>query len=415
MKALILLFFVVQPLLSFAQDLPEYPHVDAKTGARLFSMTRVNKFRVLLFPHWGAYSTPQGREDTAKAVTVTSNEPCNAYLAALDENQEWVKTGDILAKSTKINLTVNSLLSKSGIPAPVYYECHAAFTVNRTAPLKSIDYPGDFVATTDGARVEVISLIDADTYIKGVVPAEVEASWPVEVLKAQAIAARTYAWWSVVQARTQAANFDMDDTVSYQAYLGNLKRTPATDLATDQTEGVVMKYQGEVIKAYFSADSGGFTEDAFSAFGNSFPYCQAKPETYDLSQTQTDWTKAITVSYLQSQLVNAKVIPANVSLKSVSVAPGNVDASGRTTRVSILGSNGKRYSIAGNDFRYLLKARSNLFKITFGQNGLVLNGKGYGHGVGMAQIGALQYSKQFNWTAEQILNFYYTGVTLEHD
>ena len=415
MKILTLVFFATLPLFSYAQDLPVYPALSAKTGAELFSMARITKFRVLVFPHWGVYSVPQGREESAKAVMITANEPCNAYLAVLDENQEWLKTGEILAKSTKINLTVNGLISKSGLPAPVYYECSSAFTVTRPAPLRSIDYPGDFVATTDGSNVKVISLTDADTYIKGVVPAEVEASWPAEVLKAQAIAARTYAWWSVVQARSQKSDFDMDDTVSFQAYLGNLKRTPATDLVTDQTEGQVMKYQGEVIKAYFSADSGGFTEDAFSAFGNDFPYCKAKPEQYDLAQTQTNWTKALSVASFQTQMAAAKVIPSGVGIRKVYVADNDTDSSGRVLRVSILGSNGKVYIISGNDFRYQTKVRSNLFKITFSTNGLVMDGKGYGHGVGMAQIGALQYSKQLNWNAGQILGFYYAGITIDHD
>ena len=64
MKILTLVFFATLPLLSYAQDLPVYPALSAKNGAELFSMARISKFRVLVFPHWGVYSIPQGREES---------------------------------------------------------------------------------------------------------------------------------------------------------------------------------------------------------------------------------------------------------------------------------------------------------------------------------------------------------------
>ena len=71
----------------------------------------------------------------------------------------------------------------------------------------------------------------------------------------------------------------------------------------------------------------------------------------------------------------------------------------------------------GSDFRYVTKVRSNLFTVAASADGdsIVFTGKGFGHGVGMAQIGALLYVKQLNWTYDQILNFYYTGITIAHE
>ena len=414
MKTLILLLIFFTHTAK-ALDLPLFPDSETKAASAPFRKSQVAHFRVLVFPHVGLYSIPQGRETAVKSVLVTSDGYCDAYAASLDSNQEWIKSGPLLKHLNKVTLNVTALLGRSGLPSPIYYECNSPFLINRPAPLRSLEYSGSFVATTDGTKVELINIIDPETYIKGVVPAEVEASWPKETLEAQAIAARTYAWWSVLQARLHAAPYDMDDTVFYQAYLGNYKRSPATDSASDETSGQVMRHAGEIIKAYFAADSGGFTEDAVSVFGVNLPYCVAKREVYDLTQTQTAWTKTFTTSEFQNQMLAFHFIPAGISVRNVYLDPSDVDTSGRVMRIHILGSNGKVYLVGGNDFRYRTKIRSNLFQLSFSREGLVINGKGYGHGVGMAQIGALQYSKQFGWNHDQILQFYYTGVTIADD
>jgi stage II sporulation protein D len=400
-------------LLNSAQalDLPEFsfsPAPLSRSADPLFDRTRVKNFRVQIFPHRGTYTTPQGRESTISSVKITSAAPCVGYQAIRDADQEWTK-------GLATNESASSLTFRAGAERSAYYSCSKPFVVNRTAPLTSINYSGDFVVIVTAAKVEVINVIDPDTYIKGVIPTEVEASWPMETLKAQAIAARTYAWWSVLKTRSSdpTNDSDMDDTVSFQAYMGNTKRAVSSDQASDATEGLVMLYNGEVIKAYFSADSGGYTEDAFEVF-EDFPYCKAKPETYDLAGwPASSWTKAITRANLKTAL--AGVLPTGVGLLDVVVKDGDRTASGRARTVTIFGSNGQTYTMSGADFRYATKVRSNLFSVAVSGDTFTFTGKGYGHGVGMAQIGALQYVKQLGWTYDQILNFYYSDVTIEHD
>jgi SpoIID/LytB domain protein len=374
---------------------------------------KITNFRVMIFPHLGAYSTPQGREASAASVTVSSASGCDVYAARLDGNQEWVKDGDIVEHTTRAVLNAKKLTHFA--TAAAFYECKGPFTVERVAPLKSFSYAGNFVVAKNTQGVQIINVVDPDTYIKGVVPSEVEATWPAEALKAQAVAARTYAWWSVVNSRKKIMNYDMDDTVMYQAYLGNYKRTTATDQASDLTAGLILKYNGAVIKSYFSADSGGYTEDAKSVFEEELGYCQANPEQYDVGKTNTAWTKTFSAASLQSLLLKAKLIPAGVAIAKVSVDAKSRTSSGRAGTVSITGTNGKIYGVKAPAFRYATQIRSTLFEVKMDGANAVLTGKGYGHGVGMAQIGALEYARQLNWTYDQILKFYYTGTVLTNE
>jgi stage II sporulation protein D len=283
--------------------------------------------------------------------------------------------------------------------------------VNRERGFESYTYEGDFVALFDvsekGKPVRIINIIDPERYLKGVVPSEVSSSWPMEALKAQAVAARSYAWWQVLRARLSSGSiYDLDDTIGYQAYLGITRRSVPTDTAVDQTSRLVMKYQGKIIKAYFSADSGGVTEASKNVFGEDLPFLVSKPELYDISKTKTNWTKS-----LSSQMLDAAF---ERSILKLEVRSEDRNESGRVSFLTAYDRDGRVEKIPGTRVRTLLKLRSTLFDLSTDSTGNVtFSGKGYGHGVGMAQIGAREYASQFGWSFDQILNFYYTGITLE--
>lgn len=362
---------------------------------------------------------PQGREQSAAAVvvTVTSNGTCDVYAANQDVNGNWVTSGDKLDSLKVIQISAAKLqklrrtMRLSSAAQAFYYKCAAPFIVRRPVPLVSYEYSGDFVAYIDQKRVQIVNVVDPDTYLKGVIPAEMPATWPTEVLKVQAVAARTYAWWSVIAARANLANYDMDDTVQYQAYLGNSNRTRATDEASQATAGIIIKYQGQPIKAYFSADSGGYTESAKAVFGAALRYCVAQPELYNVTHTvrPTEWNKSFALDELQKAL--SSILPRGIKIADVTVSERN--ESGRIQKLTLLGTNGKSYSIPGPQFRYATQIRSTLFELAKNGANYVLSGKGSGHGVGMAQIGAMAYADQFGWTYDKILKFYYPETVLE--
>ena len=125
---------------------------------------------------------------------------------------------------------------------------------------------------------ELIEVKSINEYLKGVVPSEMPHFWPAEALKAQTVAARTYATFHILHGG--GGIYDVDDTVQYQAYTGNTDHRPQTDAAVDATSSIVMVYNDKIIQAYFSADAGGYTEAASEVWPVTAPYCVSKPEVY---------------------------------------------------------------------------------------------------------------------------------------
>ncbi len=371
--------------------------------ALILETVSASPFRVLVFPHHGAYVTPQGREAIVSKVKVSSTEVCHQYPAQLNSHHEWEKAGNLI-DSQKM------FLLSAAMNRNFYFECAKPFTVHRDSNLASYSYEGNFVAMLDArsGMVQIINLIDPEKYIQGVVPAEVGNQWPMEALKAQAVAARTYAWWTVLNERANSGvYYDLNDTVQYQAYLGTSNHTVATDGAVSGTSGQVMRYQGKIIKAYFSADSGGKTESAKNVFGQDLPYCVSKDELYDLSNTKTIWEAVTTLSDLG--------VVFSQRIQSIEVDENDVNESGRVDQVTVITVLQRKIKIPGPVFRKMMRLRSTFFELKMipGTEMVKITGKGYGHGVGMAQIGAKEYALRLGWTFDQIVKFYYTGITLD--
>ncbi len=374
-------------------------------------------FKVLVFPHRGTYSIPQGRESVVSKVKVTSDELCHQYLAQLNAKQEWEKVGDLIDSQNTFLLSSSSLQKKmKTIANPTnafYYECTSPFKVHRDANLKAYAYAGNFVVKIDSNNpnkmIQIINIVDSEKYIQGVVPSEVGSVWPLEALKAQAVAARTFAWWTVLNEKKNDLGYDLNDTVEYQVYLGITNETLATNDAVTQTANQVMKYNGKVIKAYFSADSGGKTESSQDAFNQYLPYCVSKTELYDLSKTKTNWS----VNYTLDEIG----IALGKTIKGVEVQSVDINKSGRVDEVTLITNDGEKVKVLGPAFRLALKLRSTMFELKTlmidGKEVVQITGKGFGHGVGMAQVGAKEYALQLGWSFVEILKFYYTGITLE--
>ncbi len=384
----------------------------------MIQSTLAEPFRVLVFPHQGIYPSPQGKESITSKVTVVSEQKCTQYQAFLDSNHQWNMKGDPLSTSDQFHFS-KSLFSRFNrffhrFGNAYYVSCPKPFKVIREKNLESFTYEGDFVVVLNlnsiNNPIQIINIVDSESYVRGVVPSEVGSGWPQEALKSQAVAARTYAWWTVQNARMSNPDlFDLDDTIGYQAYLGISRRTADTDAAVNQTSHLVLKYNGQVIKAYFSADSGGRTESGKNVFGDDLPYCVSKSELYDVSKTTTDWEKKVSFTDINAAYYT--------QVKTVQIENSDRNESGRVNFVTLVTTQGKTIKIPGVMFRRNFKLRSTLFDVAStyenGQMRLKITGRGYGHGVGMAQIGAKEYATQLGWTFDQIVKFYYTGVTLE--
>lgn len=246
--------------------------------------------------------------------------------------------------------------------------------------------------------------LELEEYLVGVVAAEMPASFQLEALKAQAIAARTYALKAIKDGIT------LTDTVSTQVYKDNnqLKNMWGNSYTTyynkvkkaiTSTEGLAIYYKNSLINAYYHSTSNGYTEDATAVFG-SFPYLKSVESSGDLNVSS--YKKTITLTY--EDISNKLGIPIT-SLSSINITK---NGSGRVDTIII---DNNTYN--GVKFRTILGLRSTDFDIQLNENNINITTRGYGHGVGMSQYGANGYAKQ-GWGYSKILKHYYSGVTIKH-
>lgn len=138
-------------------------------------------------------------------------------------------------------------------------------------------YQGDMQFTVTNNSIQSINKLPLEDYLKGVVPYEMPAGWDVDALKAQTVAARTYALARI--------NNVIDDTISYQVYGGYIWNSPEyanSNKAVEETKGQVLRYNGNLISAVYSSSNGGHTESNSNYWGSAYvPYLPSKPDPYD--------------------------------------------------------------------------------------------------------------------------------------
>jgi stage II sporulation protein D len=156
--------------------------------------------------------------------------------------------------------------------------------------------PRTVVRVLEGNRVKRVPL---ETYVRGVVSAEVSASWPMAALQAQAVASRTYA----ITAHVGGSRFDVYADTRSQMYLGKAAETPSTNAAVAATAGQIVTYAGKPAITYFYADSGGHTESVQYGFPGSTPepWLIGVADPYDAG-AQHRWSVSMTFAAASSRL-----------------------------------------------------------------------------------------------------------------
>lgn len=260
-------------------------------------------------------------------------------------------------------------------------------------------YRGKTRLVREGGSIRAINHVDLEEYLYSVVGGEMVASWPLEALKAQAVAARSYA----LHKRSLAANrlFDLDGTTTSQVYKGLASEASSTHQAVGSTAGQVMTYNGGVILAVFHSSSGGHTENVEDVWSKPLPYLRGVVD-YDQQSPVFQWTKTISASELGRLAGNIGTVK--------SVTAERLTPRGRVVSLKLVGDRGTK-SLTGKEFRQLLQLRSSLFTITPVDNYFYLVGRGFGHGVGMSQWGA-HYLAQQGINYQSILGHYYQGTKL---
>lgn len=280
----------------------------------------------------------------------------------------------------------------------------AGITVNNRS------YRGDISVYKDlNGRLLVVNAVDLESYVKGVLYHEISNKWPIDAIKAQAIATRTYAIYTKETMR--AKDYDVTADTSSQVYGGYLSEKHKTNRAVNFTAGEILEYKDRVFPAYFHATCGGNTEDVVELWkidtvplrgGSACSFCSDSPHYY--------WRMVLDLKNIRKKLGRRYVLEE--PLQNIGVCERTT--TGRVRSLELKDASGKSQVISSKDFRSLLGAdvvRSTNFSIALEQDHVVLSGKGWGHGVGLCQWGALGMSKK-GYTYRQILEFYYPGADL---
>lgn len=302
-------------------------------------------------------------------------------------------------------------------------------------------YRGDLEVIKSPQRwgLTVVNVVPVEKYLYGVVGKEMSPSWSDEALKAQAVAARTYAVSHKGYFRNRG--FDMTDDTNSQTYGGVNAEAPSVLRAVKATRGEILTYGGKPIDAFFSANAGGWTEHSENVWGNKIPYLRGVSDKAD-KMPEYRWSVTITPERLAADLAAAgkgvgqikSVLLSPLSKRPMSVADRGI--SGRVLSFTVTGTAGQT-KITGNAFQGILGLKSTLFDLYQGNGNppdpdtgkvlrnnvftvkektpLVIYGFGWGHGLGMSQYGAYQMAKEHGSDPtfyRKILAHYYSGTSL---
>ena len=269
------------------------------------------------------------------------------------------------------------------------------------------------------STLRVINTVGLEPYLYGVIPAEIGASVPMEAMKAQAVAARTYALKN--RGKCAADGFDLDDTTHCEGYYGMDGETAVSNAAVDGTRTQVLTYHGALIDAVFSTDSGGVTACDLSG---ECPYLQAVKDCdssdgldYAVSGKYHTWTHTFTPAQIAALLARD---PLTAVQQFVSLTIDGLDPSGRVTTATVAGADGTLKTVTGPQLRRILgydTFRSTRVVMTRTPGGSYqFDGRGWGHGMGMSQDGAVAMAgRPYQKTYTQILMHYYVGAKLTSD
>jgi SpoIID/LytB domain protein len=211
-----------------------------------------------------------------RAVTVSSAVPYTA-----------VDASGLMYRLPKGSLTLRADLSIPSDAGPVAAIQPLVLRPGKKAPL-SLDgkpYRGKLELVPQGDFVRAVNVVALESYLQGVVAGEVPFSWPAEALKAQAVAARSYAIASLLKGKP----FDLYSDVRSQVYLGVAGEKPSTTKAVLDTTGQVVLYGGKVATTYYFSSSGGKTASAADVFGFAVPYLVSRPDPWDKLSPYNHW------------------------------------------------------------------------------------------------------------------------------
>ena len=249
-----------------------------------------------------------------------------------------------------------------------------------------------------------------EEYVKGVLAGEMPTSFDLEALKAQAVAARSYVLKKMEQNKEQ--DYDVVDTVMNQVYLDDAtlkekwkdkyeEKNNKIKQAIVETKGEYMTYNNEVIEAFFFSTSTGKTENSGEVFQTQLPY---------LKSVDSAWDEEVSPVFSQDNNLSLEEFYQKLNIEYNPNLKIEITKTTSTGRIKELKINDHEFK--ANDIYQKLNLRSTFFDIKQKDNQVEITTKGYGHGVGMSQYGALAMAKK-GYKYQDILKYYYQGVEIK--
>ena len=301
-------------------------------------------------------------------LTIKVSGPFSFTDLADNKKYKSPKSGSFKIVKSANNLQIGSLRTPKG----------AMIGLNNNSDyfdIGGVHYHGPLLATFSTAgELNIIEKIDLEEYLLGVLPYEMSHSWPLEALKAQAVAARTFTLKTMQDTRNK--DFDLYSDVRSQMYKGTVKTYDSIKKAVGATKGEVLKYKGEMFHTYYHANCGGHTNgDGIKPLsGAKCGYCK--------DSASYTWAKT-----LPKESVNNYLKKNNIKGEIKKIEVGKTLTGGRASTL-ILTTTKEKKEVSCPAFR--LAVGPTVLKSCYitKADGLKLQGRGYGHGKGMCQDGA---------------------------
>ena len=281
--------------------------------------------------------------DGTRNVSITSRSPFRVRDA--DGNSYPLAAGTYTL-GTSLKLRVEATAAPKALPGPL------RFTPGRLPLELGRAYRGSIQVTVRSGGLQAVNVVGLEDYVRGVVSQEVGSSWPIEALKAQAVASRAFA----VATKKDSGSFDVYPDTRSQVYGGVNAEQFETNAAVQSTEGKILTFRGQPALTYFSASSGGRTASVQDGFPGSkpVPYLPSVADPYDTVSPYHSWGP-----YVYSAADFAKRLGLNGKLQD---ARAGRNPSLRVNSVSFSTSAGKQ-SMSGSQLRDVLGLRSTFFSV----------------------------------------------------
>ncbi len=282
------------------------------------------------------------------------------------------------------------------------FKFNSSITISPKSPVhKQRKYNDDFEITSLAGELTIVNLVDMDNYLSGVVESEGGGGQMLEYYRVQALMSRTYALKYIN--RHKKEGFYLCDRVHCQAYHSMLRFTPLIEEAVKTTQGMIMvDSNGRPADAYFHANCGGQTCEPDYVWNNSIPYLNSFLDTFCIYTKQSVWEKRVSKMDWEQFLVKEYRFPIQDSVWKSKLYTFEQDQRKAFYIDPALG-------IPLRDLRMKFNLKSTFFTVALDGSEVVIKGRGFGHGVGLCQEGAMKMAK-YGYEYRQIALFYFPGL-----